>query len=44
MHTEDRKKIWKMKTSSSSGTLKTLYHNGSYLLFGNRKLKSFQSS
>lgn len=32
-----------MKTSSSSGTLKTLYRNGSYLLFGNRKLKNFSN-
>ena len=34
-------KLWKMKTSSSSGILRTIYHNGSYLLFEKRKLQSF---
>ena len=33
-------KLWKMKTSSSSGILRALYHNGN-LLFEKRKLQSF---
>ena len=38
-------KLWKMKTTSSSGILKTLYHNGNYLLlFGKRELQSFEVS
>ena len=32
-----------MKTSSNSGILKTIFHNGGYLLlFGKRKLQSFK--
>ena len=38
-------KLWKMKTASSSGILKTIYHNGSYLLlFRKRKLQIFEIS
>ena len=38
-------KLWKVKTTSSSGILKTIYHNWSYLLlFGKRKLISFEIS
>ena len=34
-----------MKPTSSSGILKTIYHNGSYLLlFDKRKLQSFELS
>ena len=34
-----------MKPTSSPGILKTIYHNGSYLLlFGKRKLQSFEIS
>ena len=46
MLTEQVSKLWKMKTTSSSGIiLKTMYHNGSYLLlFGKRKLQSFEIS
>ena len=34
-----------MKTTSSSGILKTVYHNGRYLLlFGKKKLQSFEIS
>ena len=25
-------KLWKMRTTSSSGILKTIYHNGSYIV------------
>ena len=33
----------KIKTTSSSRILKTIYHNGSYLLlFGKRKVQSFE--
>ena len=35
-------KLGKMKTTSSSGILKNIYHNGSYLLFGKRKLESLK--
>ena len=43
MQMEQLYKLWKMKTTSSSGILKTIYRNGSYLmLFGNRKLLSFE--
>ena len=32
-----------METTTSSGILKTIYHNSSYLLlFGKRKLQSFE--
>ena len=42
---EQVSKLWKMKTTSSSGILKTMYHNGSYLLLsGKRKLQSFEIS
>ena len=38
-------KLWKMKTTSSSGILKTIHQNSSYLLiFGKRKLCSFEIS
>ena len=34
-----------MKTTSSSGIIKTIYHNGGYLLlFGKRKSQSFEVS
>ena len=40
---EQIKKLWKMETTTSSGILKTIYHNSSYLLlFGKRKLQSFE--
>ena len=43
MHKEQVHKLWKVKTTSSSGTLKTIYHNGNYLLlFEKRKLQSFE--
>ena len=33
----------KIKTTRSSGILKTVYHNGSYLLlFGKRKVQNFE--
>ena len=39
MFMEQVLKLWKTKATSSSGILKTVYHNGSYLLlFGNTKL------
>ena len=42
---EQEYKLWKIKAISSSGILKTIYHNGSYLLlFGKRKLQSFEIS
>ena len=45
MHMERVYKQWKMKTASSSGILKIIYHNGSYvLLFGKRKLQRFEIS
>ena len=38
-------KLSQMKTTSSSGILKTVQHNGSYLLlFGKRKLQRFEVS
>ena len=37
-------KLWKMKTTGSFGILKIIYYNGSYLLFGKRKLQSFEIS
>ena len=38
-------KLWKLKTSSSSEILKTVYHNVScLLLFGKRKLERFEIS
>ena len=38
-------KLWKMKTTSVSGILKTVYHNGNYLLlFGKRKKQIFEIS
>ena len=41
MHREWVYKLSKMKTTSSSGILKTAYYNGSYaLLFRKRKLLS----
>ena len=37
--------LWKTKTTSSSGMLKAIYHNDScLLLFGMRKLQSFDIS
>ena len=34
-----------MKTASASGILKTIYHNGNFLLiFGKRKSQSFEIS
>ena len=43
MHKEQVHKLWKVKTTSSSGILKTIYHNGNYLLlFEKRKLQSFE--
>ena len=45
MHMEQVCKLWKIKTTSSSGVLKTMHHNGSYLLlFGKRNLQSFEMS
>ena len=42
---EQENKLWKMKTTSSSGILKTIYHNSGYLLlFGKIKLQSFEIS
>ena len=42
---EQEYKLWIMETISSSGILKTVYHNGSYLLlFRKRKLQSFEIS
>ena len=36
-------KLWKIRAARSSGILKTIYHDGSYLyLFGKRKLQSFE--
>ena len=38
-------KLWKMKTSSSSGILKNISDSDIYLLlFGKRKLQSFEIS
>ena len=38
-------KLRKMKTTSSSGILQNIYHNGSYLLLlGKSKLHSFEIS
>ena len=35
---EQAYKLWKIKPTSSSGILKTIYHDGSYLfIFGKRK-------
>ena len=45
MYMEHVYKLWKLKTGSSSEMLKTVYHNGScLLLFGKRKLESFEIS
>ena len=42
---KQRKNKQKTKRTSSSGTYKTRYHNGSYLLqLGKRKLLSFEIS
>ena len=39
MHIEQVYKLWKIKSTSSSGILKTIYHNDNYLLlFGKRQL------
>ena len=36
--------VYKLKVTSSPGILKTIHHNGSYLLFlGKRKLQNFQT-
>ena len=37
-------KLWKMKTSSSSGILKTKYYNDSSLLLFGKRLQSFEIS
>ena len=45
MHIEQVHELWKMKASSTSEILKTICHNGSYLLlFAKRELKSFEIS
>ena len=45
MRTEQAYKLCKMKPTSSSRILNTMYHNSSYLLlFGKKKLQSFQIS
>ena len=44
MHIEQVYELWKMKASSTE-ILKTICHNGSYLLlFAKRELKSFEIS
>ena len=41
MHIEQVYKQWKIKSTSSSGILKTIYHNDNYLLlFGKRQLQN----
>ena len=41
MHIEQVYKLWKIKSTSSSGILKTIYHNDNYLLlFGKRQLQN----
>ena len=45
MHMEKVHKLRKMKTSNSSGILRTPNHDGSFLLlFEKRKLQSFEIS
>ena len=45
MHVEQVCELWKIKTTSSSGVLKIMHHNGSYLLLlGKRNLQSFEMS
>ena len=41
---EQENKLWKMKTTSSYGILKIIYHYSSLLLFEKIKLQSFEIS
>ena len=45
MHKDQEYKQWKMKATSSSEILKTIYHNSSYLLLFEKKIyQSFKIS